>query len=126
MRRLMFFCLAAAAGTAAAQGTLKKIADANAITLGVRDASIPFSFLDDKQEAVGYSVDLCMKVVDAARKELASSKHQVVFVMQPLLAQELVRQAHSRPELANLTVIGLTQGTGRAILLKPPLMLEAS
>lgn len=30
-------------------GTLKKIKDTGTITLGVRDSSIPFSYLDDKQ-----------------------------------------------------------------------------
>ncbi len=51
-------------------GTLKKINDNGTIALGVRDASIPFSYLDDKQESVGYSVDLCLKVVDAVKDEL--------------------------------------------------------
>jgi glutamate/aspartate transport system substrate-binding protein len=41
-------------------GTLKKIKDTGSITLGVRDSSIPFSYLDDKQSYQGYSIDLCM------------------------------------------------------------------
>ncbi|RJF91648.1 transporter substrate-binding domain-containing protein [Noviherbaspirillum saxi] len=51
-------------------GTLKKIKDTGVITLGVRDSSIPFSYLDDKQSYQGYSVDLCMKVVNAVQKHL--------------------------------------------------------
>ena len=51
-------------------GTLKKIKDTGSITLGVRDSSIPFSYLDDKQSYQGYSVDLCMKVVAAVQKHL--------------------------------------------------------
>jgi glutamate/aspartate transport system substrate-binding protein len=51
-------------------GTLKKIKDTGTITLGVRDSSIPFSYLDDRQAYQGYSIDLCMRIVDAARKEL--------------------------------------------------------
>lgn len=51
-------------------GTLKKIRDTGTITLGVRDSSIPFSYLDDRQAYQGYSIDLCMRIVDAVRKDL--------------------------------------------------------
>ena len=51
-------------------GTLKKIKGKNAITLGVRAAASPFSFLDDKQQYVGYSIDLCMKIVEAVKARL--------------------------------------------------------
>jgi glutamate/aspartate transport system substrate-binding protein len=51
-------------------GTLKKIKDTGGITLGVRDSSIPFSYLDDKQSYQGYSIDLCLKVVTAIQKQL--------------------------------------------------------
>ncbi len=51
-------------------GTLKKIRDTGAITVGFRESSIPFSYLDDKQQPVGYALDLCMKIVDAVRAEL--------------------------------------------------------
>src|SRR5688500_20375464 len=60
-------------GAAQAQeltGTLKKIKDTGTITLGVRDSSIPFSYLDDKQSYQGYSIDLCMKVVTSVQKQL--------------------------------------------------------
>ena len=51
-------------------GTLKKIKETGAITIGHRESSIPFSYLDDKQQPVGYAMDLCMKVVDAVKSEL--------------------------------------------------------
>jgi glutamate/aspartate transport system substrate-binding protein len=51
-------------------GTLKKIKDTGVITLGHRESSIPFSYLDDKQRPIGYAMDLCMKVVDAVKAEL--------------------------------------------------------
>jgi glutamate/aspartate transport system substrate-binding protein len=54
----------------AQEGTLKKIKETNTITLGHRDASIPFSYFDDKQAAVGYAMDLCGKIVDAVKAEL--------------------------------------------------------
>src|SRR6516225_6203250 len=51
-------------------GTLKKIKDSGTITIGHRDSSIPFSYYDDKQQVVGYSMDICMKIVDAVKAEL--------------------------------------------------------
>lgn len=57
--------------------TLKKIKETGQITLGVRDSSIPFSYLDDKQSYQGYSIDLCMKVVTAVQKSLGLSSLNV-------------------------------------------------
>ncbi|MDF3036711.1 MAG: gltI [Paucimonas sp.] len=51
-------------------GTLKKIKETGSITIGHRESSIPFSYLDDKQQPIGYAMDLCMKVVNAVKKEL--------------------------------------------------------
>jgi ABC-type amino acid transport substrate-binding protein len=51
-------------------GTLAKIRDTGTITIGHREASIPFSYLDDKQQAVGYAMDICARVVDAIKAEL--------------------------------------------------------
>ena len=62
--------MCSAAAMAQDGGTLKKIKDKKAITLGVREASSPFSFLDEKQQYVGYSIDLCMKIVDAVKANL--------------------------------------------------------
>lgn len=60
----------ATAAQAQEGGTLKKIKDTGQITLGVRDSSIPFSYLDDKQSYQGYSIDICLKVVTAIQKQL--------------------------------------------------------
>ncbi len=63
----------ALAGLVSAQelsGVLKRVKDIGEITIGVRDASIPFSYLDDKQQAVGYSVDLCLAVVADVKSQL--------------------------------------------------------
>jgi glutamate/aspartate transport system substrate-binding protein len=51
-------------------GTLAKIRDTGTVTIGHREASIPFSYLDDKQQAVGYAMDICARVVDAIKAEL--------------------------------------------------------
>lgn len=61
-------------GLAQESPTLKKIRDTGSITLGHRESSIPFSYYDDRQQVVGYSHDLMLKVVEAVRAELKLSK----------------------------------------------------
>jgi glutamate/aspartate transport system substrate-binding protein len=51
-------------------GTLKKIKETGVITVGHRESSIPFSYLDDQQRPIGYAMDLCMKIVDTVKAEL--------------------------------------------------------
>jgi glutamate/aspartate transport system substrate-binding protein len=81
--RQIIGCLLAGAlctGPAMAQeltGTLKNIKDTGAITLGFRDSSIPFSYLDDNQKPIGYAMDICYKIVDAVKKELKLDKLEV-------------------------------------------------
>jgi glutamate/aspartate transport system substrate-binding protein len=68
------------AGQAGAQeltGTLKNIKETGAITLGHRDSSIPFSYLDDSQKPIGYAMDICYKIVEAVKKELKLDKLDV-------------------------------------------------
>ena len=61
------------AGTASAQSsdTLKKIKETGVISLGHRESSIPFSYYDDKQNVIGYSQDIAMKIVEAVKVKLA-------------------------------------------------------
>ena len=66
-------CWALAAVPALAQeltGTLKKIKDSGTITIGNRETSVPFSYLDDKQQPIGYSMDLCAAIVEEIKKTL--------------------------------------------------------
>lgn len=81
---LVSLILAAAAAPALSQdsGTLKKVRDSGSITLGIRESSYPLSYLDDKQQPVGYHIDVCKHIVDAvkARLKLPALKvqHQAV------------------------------------------------
>ena len=58
-------------------GTLKNIKETGAITLGFRDSSIPFSYLDDSQKPIGFAMDICYRIVDAVKKELKLDKLEV-------------------------------------------------
>jgi glutamate/aspartate transport system substrate-binding protein len=54
----------------ALSGTLEKIKNSGTITLGYRESSIPFSYLNKRQQPIGYSIDLCREIVDEASAEL--------------------------------------------------------
>ena len=102
MRLAIMAALAAAgllAGPAAAQeltGTLKKVKETGAIALGHRDSSVPFSYLDEKQQPVGYALEICQKIVDAVKQELKLDKLEVKLVP--------VTSATRIPLIANGTV----------------------
>ena len=72
--------LIAGSATAATTGTLQKIERSGTINLGVRDSVIPFSYLDDKQSYQGYSIDLCLKVVDRLRQQPGLSALKVRMI----------------------------------------------
>ena len=57
--------------------TLKKHKDTSVITLGHRESSIPFSYYDDKQQVIGYSHEIMLKVVDAIKADQKLSKLEV-------------------------------------------------
>ena len=67
---LMGLGLALPAAAQDLSGKLQKIADSGEIVIGHRESSVPFSYLDENQQPVGYSIDLCMKVVDAVEEKI--------------------------------------------------------
>ena len=98
MKRILVLAAAlAVAGSAAAQqGTLDKIKSSGAITVGHRDASVPFSYYDDKQQPIGYSMDLCARIVDAVKKTVNMPNLKVNY--------QLVTSANRIPLMANGTI----------------------
>ncbi|SEF29404.1 transporter substrate-binding domain-containing protein [Variovorax sp. NFACC27] len=73
-------CLLAATMPSFAQtggDTLQKIKETGAITLGYRESSVPFSFLDGQQKPVGISMDLCAAIVDKVKQQLNLPKLEV-------------------------------------------------
>src|SRR3954471_3284765 len=77
-------------------GTLEKIKDSGSITIGHRDASLPFSYYDDQQKPIGYAMDLCLRIVDAVKTELKLPKLDVKY--------QLVTSANRIPLMANGTI----------------------
>jgi len=57
------------AGAQELTGTLKKIKESKAVTLGYRETSIPFSYVNKVGNPIGYSIDLCNAVLDEISRE---------------------------------------------------------
>ncbi|MFA5597138.1 MAG: amino acid ABC transporter substrate-binding protein [Pusillimonas sp.] len=60
-----------------AQSRLDKIKESGQVTLGYRESSIPFSYLDGEQQPVGYSMDICHAIVDAVKAHLGLAQVNV-------------------------------------------------
>jgi len=69
---LGLLCMAVVSGAAAAPDspTLRKIREAGVITIGHRESSVPFSYLDTSQRPIGYSMAICDRIVEAVKARL--------------------------------------------------------
>jgi glutamate/aspartate transport system substrate-binding protein len=60
--------------------TLRRIRETGTLLIGVRESSVPFSYLDAQKQPLGYSVDLCLRVADAIKSELKLPRLDLRFV----------------------------------------------
>lgn len=81
--------LALCAGLVQAEtmNTLERIRKSGSIALGHRESSIPFSYVDDRNQVVGYSHDIALKILDAVRSELQLPELKVRLVSFPPLTR---------------------------------------
>jgi len=87
-RRFWTFLLAALVGFSEVgllngqelSGTLKKVHDSGTVSIGYRESSIPFSYLNARGEPIGYSIDLGRAIVDAMSSELNGQTLIIKFV----------------------------------------------
>jgi glutamate/aspartate transport system substrate-binding protein len=78
-------CLALALGSLpawaqSADAAMARIRAHGEVVIGYRQSSIPFSFLDTSQKPVGYTIDLCMAVVDTLRRKTSRPDLKVRYV----------------------------------------------
>ncbi len=76
--------------------TLQRIQERGVVSIGHRETSIPFSYIGENNEAVGYSIDLCLKIVEAIEEQLGGDKLEVRYV--PVTGQTRI------PLIANGTI----------------------
>jgi glutamate/aspartate transport system substrate-binding protein len=74
-------------------GTLKKIRESKIVTLGYRRSSIPFSYLNQPGDPIGYSIDLCNRLVEGISSELEGSAFAVKY--QPVTAETRIPAVRS-------------------------------
>lgn len=60
--------------------TLERMTQSGTIKLGYATKNIPFSYLDNKGEPVGYTIDLCRRVVDLVKQNLSRPDIKIEFV----------------------------------------------
>src|SRR6516162_7300522 len=70
-----------AIGVVKLTGTLQKVKSTKTITIGFRDASVPFSYLSASKVPIGYSIDLCLEIVEDIRGELGDDTIQTKYVL---------------------------------------------
>jgi len=75
---------------------LKRIAERGMISIGHRETSIPFSYIGDSEKPIGYSIDICMHIVEAVKKQLGKDDLKVKYV--PVTGQTRI------PLIANGTI----------------------
>jgi glutamate/aspartate transport system substrate-binding protein len=76
--------------------TLDKVKQSGTITLAYREASIPFSYLDDKAQPTGFSYEICQKIVDEVKKATGRADLKVQL--------QAVTSANRIPLLQNGTI----------------------
>jgi len=80
---LVGLCLLAVLNAACATpgtDTLRKIRDSGHIALGYRDSSRPFSYVGDGGQPVGYTIDLCTRVVTEVKAATGRRDLQIDWV----------------------------------------------
>ncbi len=67
---LLFGFNSSAMADAGDSPVLKRIAERGVVNIGHRETSIPFSYIGDSETPIGYSIDICMHIVEAIKKQL--------------------------------------------------------
>ena len=67
---LALCCVALSAGAEDLSGTLLKVKESGTLTLGYRESSVPFSYLDAEGKPVGYAFEVCRAVGESVKKRL--------------------------------------------------------
>jgi glutamate/aspartate transport system substrate-binding protein len=75
---------------------LKRIKERGVINVGHREASIPFSYIGPDGKPIGYSIDLCMMIIEKIKAEIQAPDLKVKFV--PVTSQTRI------PLMANGTI----------------------
>jgi glutamate/aspartate transport system substrate-binding protein len=122
-------CTSSSIASAQDGPVMKRIAETKTINIGHRDASVPISYLGPDGKAQGYSIDICLKIADAAKEELKLDKLDVRFVPLnpqtriPLITAGTVdiiceTSTHTLGRLRQVSFLNITFLTGSKLLVR--------
>lgn len=74
------FASAAVLAQLASADTLEHIKKSQTINIAYRESALPFSYLSDTKAPVGYTIDICKKIVDSLKKELKLPQLKINFI----------------------------------------------
>lgn len=60
--------------------TLNKIKESGVITIGHRETSVPFSYIGEERQPIGYTIDICMQIVDEIKGEIGVDELNIRWV----------------------------------------------
>ena len=75
-----FLLVNAVPSMAAESRVLKRIKERGTVNMGHRESSVPFSYIGDDGKPQGYSIDLCMKFIDAIKAETGMADLKINYV----------------------------------------------
>jgi glutamate/aspartate transport system substrate-binding protein len=78
---LAAMALPAAGASEGLTGTLAKINETGVVVIGYRAAEPPFSFQNTDGTVIGFSIDLCLRIVDSIKQELGRDDIGVEYVV---------------------------------------------
>ncbi|MPM81969.1 Glutamate/aspartate import solute-binding protein [bioreactor metagenome] len=90
-------------GSAQAEGVLDRIAKGGPLVIAHREASIPFSYVQDGKP-IGYAMDLCLKLADQVRRQTGMKDMPVQFLqVTPATRVEVVKTGKADLECGSTT-----------------------
>jgi glutamate/aspartate transport system substrate-binding protein len=89
---------------AIAGATLAKIRDTQTITVAYRETTAPFSYLDADKKPIGFTIDLCSKIIEGIRQELKLPQLKVSYLaVTPSTRINAVTSGHADLECGTTT-----------------------
>ena len=108
----------------ALDGRLKKIADSKTIAIAYRTDAIPFSFIDDNKQPIGFSIDLCKRVVNSIERQINVQPLQIKWVPVTLQTRfEAVMKGQADMECGSST---MTLSRMKQVDFSNPIFLETT
>nr|WP_168791263.1 glutamate/aspartate ABC transporter substrate-binding protein [Paraburkholderia aromaticivorans] len=83
-----FAVVSTSASAQETQSTLAKIQSGNSVSIGHRETSVPFSYVDTNNQVIGFSQDICNKIIDAVKARTGHPDLHVRFI--PVTSQNRI------------------------------------